>query len=71
MNPLKFKYSVEFFNENEINKLAKKTKFMERFRRINGFYFLMSLVFYGGNLAISLRGLKESFFFEKILQGDQ
>ena len=57
-----FKYNIEFFSKSEVNELAKETNFMKRFRSINGFYFLMSLVFYGGNLAISLRGLKESFF---------
>ena len=63
-----FQYYTELFNEDETNQLAKETSFMKRFRRINGFYFLMSLVFYGGSLAISLRGLRESFFFKKILQ---
>lgn len=63
-----FQYYTEFFSEEETNQLAKETGFMKRFRSINGFYFLMSLVFYGGSLAISLRGLRESFFFKKILQ---
>lgn len=63
-----FQYYAELFNEEETNQLAKETGFMKRFRSINGFNFLMNLVFYGGSLAISLRGLRESFFFKKILQ---
>jgi len=53
-----------FLSVNEINQLAKETGFIVRVRKITGYYFLMSVMFYLGDF-ITLRGLSESSFYDK------